>query len=76
MPSTTPLLFTMLTTVMKYILENTVEQLVMVFGLVVHLETMMVCHSQHLTGIVITGQETVLRITVQDGGTISAHVQY
>ena len=38
--------------------------------------TMMVCHSQHLTGIMITGQETVLSPTEQDGGTISATVQY
>ena len=37
---------------------------------------MMVCHSQHLTGIMITGQETVLSTTVQDGGTISATVQF
>ena len=36
----------------------------------------MACHSQHLTGITITGQITVLSTTVQDGGTISATVQF
>ena len=34
--------------------------------------TMMECHFQHLTGIMITGQEIVLRPTVQDGGTMTA----
>ena len=38
------------------------------------LKTMMVCHSQHLTGIMITIQETVLSPGVQDGGTIAASV--
>ena len=37
--------------------------------------TVMVWHSQHLTGIMITGQETVLSPGVQDSGTISARVQ-
>ena len=41
-----------------------------------HLKTMMACHPQHLTGIMITIQETVLRPTVQDGGTISATVHF
>ena len=36
--------------------------------------TMMVCHSQHLTGIMITGQEIVLGPTVQDGGTTTAAI--
>ena len=41
------------------------------------LETIMVCHSLHLTGIMITFQlETVLSPIEQDGGTIGAGVQY
>ena len=65
----------MLPTSTKYILEHTVEQPVMGFGIVGHPKTMMVCHSQHLTGIMITGQETALNTGVEDGGTISARVQ-
>ena len=45
------------------------------WGLVVgHLITVMVCHSQHMTGIMIKVQETVLRSTVQDGGSMTATV--
>ena len=36
--------------------------------------TMMVCHSLHMTGIMTTGQETVLSHSVQDGGTTNVNV--
>ena len=45
------------------------------FKIVGHLITVMVCHSQHLTGIMIKVQETVLSSPVLDGGTIAVGVQ-
>ena len=40
------------------------------------LVTLLVCISQHLTGIMTDLQETALRATVQDGGTTTVNVQY
>ena len=45
------------------------------FKIVGHLITVMVCHSQPTTGIMIKVQETVLSSPVQDGGTIAVGVQ-